>query len=202
MRIISILGVTMRFAAVTSVVLVLTGCSSFFPPASERELGSAGYWLNYDAARRGAVVLKKTTNGDNYAYCAEQSPDVAMTLVTKLTGDIKAGNTSISNLDAESTATAVQLAGRTQLVLLTRESLYRLCEISMNQSMDKDTMLKMMTEISGMIKSVADNEIQQAKKDSDIAKAKAQAIAAATEATKGTTDSDIKAKQLIDRLKF
>lgn len=125
-----------------------------------------------------------------------------MTLVTKLTGDIKAGNTSISNLDAESTATAVQLAGRTQLVLLTRESLYRLCEISMNQSMDKDTMLKMMTEISGMIKSVADNEIQQAKKDSDIAKAKAQAIAAATEATKGTTDSDIKAKQLIDRLKF
>lgn len=59
MRIISILGVTMRFAAVTSVVLVLTGCSSFFPPASERELGSAGYWLNYDAARRGAVVLKK-----------------------------------------------------------------------------------------------------------------------------------------------
>ncbi|APC67788.1 hypothetical protein BL247_14555 [Ralstonia solanacearum] len=72
----------------------------------------------------------------------------------------------------------------------------------MNQSMDKDTMLKMMTEISGMIKSVADNEIQQAKKDSDIAKAKAQAIAAATEATKGTTDSDIKAKQLIDRLKF
>lgn len=176
--------------------IILCGCANLFPPASERELGTAGYWLNYDAARRGAVVLKKNTNGENYAYCAEQAPDVAMTLVTKIAGDIKAGNTSISNLDAEATATAVQLAGRTQLVLLTRESLYRLCEISMNQSMDKDTLLSMLTKIDDMITAVAKNETAQAQKDTEVAKAKAQAITAATDVIKSTPDADSRNKQM------
>lgn len=185
---------------ITFLIFSLGGCANFYPPVSKRELGDAGYWVNYDSARRGAVVLKKETNGTSYAYCAEQAPDVAMTLVNKISGDIKAGGaTTLTNLDAEATATAVQLAGRTQLVLLTRESLYRLCEISMNRNLDQATMLAMLKEMNLMITAVANNEIAQANKEAE--KTRTEAITKATQAANNIPDAVQRSEQVQQILK-
>ncbi|MGC0095009.1 hypothetical protein, partial [Ralstonia pseudosolanacearum] len=111
----------MRAISVGLLTCLMSGCTAFFPPAQKQDLPNGGYWLNYDAARRGAVILPKS---DNYKYCAEQSPDVALSLVNKVQADVKAQGVDLGSGQFESAAEVVALAGRTKTVLLARESLY------------------------------------------------------------------------------
>lgn len=136
---------------ILSLVLYLCGCSAFFPPAEKNELKSGAYWLNYDAERRGAVILPK--DGD-YQYCAEPAPDVARSLINKIQADIKdRGNGSI-----ESDVNAIELAGRTNTVLIAREALYRLCEININKSLSGAEVVKMFDATISMISEVVKAE--------------------------------------------
>lgn len=94
------------------------------------------------------TVTNKTTAG-SFISCAEPGPDVAMSdtfkLITGITSDTSssinggdgksasAGNKIGLNNDLQTSTTALELAGRTQTVLLAREFLYRTCEAASNK---------------------------------------------------------------------
>jgi hypothetical protein len=90
--------------------------------------------ITYPAELRGAYFIVSQNNKVN--YCAEPAPDVAMDSLQKLaasiTAQLPADKKIEGKLDTELSNKVVQLAGRTQLILLAREMLYRSCELTMN----------------------------------------------------------------------
>ena len=56
--------------------LTLVGCTTFTPPAHQKELKNGTIWLTYDASRRGTIVVPINTDTP-YRFCAEPVPDVA-----------------------------------------------------------------------------------------------------------------------------
>jgi hypothetical protein len=98
-------------------------------PAGIKEIkggARSAYWANYDATRRGAFILPA---GEHRAICSEPSPDVAVEQTAKLLLTANyAGATG--SLTPELTARVVELAGRTQVVLVLRTTLYAACEQS------------------------------------------------------------------------
>ena len=95
-----------------------------------------GYWFNYDASRRGAILTPKMDGSPGVYMCAEPSPDVALENAVKLLGELQAtvqsGGEGALKAQAEFSEKLVELAGRTQTILFLREALYRLCEQQMN----------------------------------------------------------------------
>jgi hypothetical protein len=113
-------------ATLCAVVALLgaSGCAVLTPPAAIRDLGGGIHWAQYQADRRGAVILPA---GEHRVVCAEPSPDVAMEATARLLLTVEyAGVTG--SLSPELAARVVELAGRTQTVLILREALYRSCE--------------------------------------------------------------------------
>jgi hypothetical protein len=86
-------------------------------------------------------VLVHTDPKGRVRYCAEPAPDVALDTIREITAALKAkadvlGGVSKPELDANATykltATARELAGRSMSVVLARDLLFRLCELSIN----------------------------------------------------------------------
>jgi hypothetical protein len=70
-------------------------------------------------------------------WCAEPSPDVALASLQTLTAQVQAtlpqaGTQVAAKVATATTAQVLELAGRTQLVMLAREMLYRACELLLN----------------------------------------------------------------------
>ncbi|WP_172562566.1 hypothetical protein [Vibrio furnissii] len=124
------------FAVIFSVVL--TGCANFTSPARKHNLDSSAnaIWMDYDASRRGTLLLKKGEDGSEWVTCSEPAPDVALNFVNKLEGNLKAKDLEIADAKGEVTINAIKLAERTQMVSFLRESLFRLCEMSLNHNFD------------------------------------------------------------------
>jgi len=121
------------FAFVAPLFLVITGCANLTSPARYHEIDATkAYWLDYDASRRGTLVLPA---GNKVKTCAEPSPDVALTLVSKLEASLKSEAGGDATAKAEFSATVVELAKRTQMVMFLREALFRLCEQSINSDL-------------------------------------------------------------------
>lgn len=114
-------------------VVLLGGCSALGGKTDIDNLGDAKVTVvSYEAESRGAYFAHA---GVDAKYCAEPPPDVALNRSLELAGKFS-GETQGVELSAEARAAlasnAVQLAGRTQLVLLARELLYRTCELALN----------------------------------------------------------------------
>lgn len=125
--------VTLIALTALTALTVLTGCTNFTSPARKHELSDSKYWFDYDASRRGTLLLPKSAQG-TYVVCSEPAPDVAMNLVNKLEGKLTAKDIEIADAKGEITISAIKLAERTQMVMFLRESLYRLCEQSMSNA--------------------------------------------------------------------
>ena len=100
------------------------------------EVEAGAYAVTYPSDIRGAYFIKK---GSNVRICAEPAPDVALDTLQKLTADISAKLAATeegsAKFSSELSAKVVQLAGRTELLLLAREMLYRACELSPSLSL-------------------------------------------------------------------
>ncbi|WP_455288212.1 hypothetical protein [Vibrio parahaemolyticus] len=132
-------------------MLLASGCSSFTSPARYHELDDTkSYWLDYDATRRGTIISNGNTN---WKSCAEPTPDAAMNLVSKLNGSVDiAGKGKVSG-SGELNQSIVKLAEKTQMVMFLRESMYRLCELSLNSNLTPE-------QINTLYKSVIDSSIK------------------------------------------
>lgn len=109
-----------------------TACSVFTPPSKmERINGPGTYWLDYSSDRRGAIVLSTTgeTNTHSFKVCAEPAPDTSSNF--ELQGTLK--RESFGEATTQAGQSVIILPGRNSNVLSLRESLYRLCELSVNR---------------------------------------------------------------------
>lgn len=179
-------------------VISLSGCSVLSPQKAQHipsiAIGDNGDLYSVPANLRTIDIRKK--NAD-YIVCSEPVPDVAMSNALKLaldasstqsaetaatTGDDNVSG-SVSNAlglkgNSDASTTALELAGRTQIVLLAREFISSNCKARANGWINdndfKASQEKIVAQISAMIST--DKEKAQAEK------AKAEAIGAAVKA--------------------
>lgn len=118
-------------------LLLLGGCGFFAQKHAETmTLGDSNIQaITYPPELRAAYAVNE---GSTARYCAEPPPDVALSTIQKIAGEAKAttesGTEAEGKFSAEASTTALELAGRTQIVLLAREMLYRICELSLNSA--------------------------------------------------------------------
>ncbi|BCS53133.1 hypothetical protein [Geobacter sp. SVR] len=135
--------------------------------------------LTYPAQIRGAYFFRPE---DHVKMCSEPVPDVAMESLEKLAASLKAKTaadlTIEPSLAYELNSKAVELAGRTQLVLLAREMLFRACELSINGSGSSELSKQIFEKVVDVIGEIAKTDQTKA----DTAKVKAEKEKAEAEA--------------------
>lgn len=109
-------------------------CANFSPLTKQNTVASVSdtgaQWLTYDSSRRGTLVIKEKGTG-RIISCAEPAPDTGFSFTNSAKASVGSGGTTIG-AEAAFAATLVALAGRDNLVLMTRESMFRLCEARAN----------------------------------------------------------------------
>lgn len=127
------------------IMLLLAGCSLPQRRVEVLELSNGSEVISYPADLRGAYV---TASGRT---CAEPVPDVAMLSTEKLTGAIKllseTGQSIEANAQADLAAKVAELSGRTSLVLLARDAMYRVCELGA----DRETSVRLFERVADLI---------------------------------------------------
>lgn len=149
---------------VTAVVLC-SACSHPQRGAERMHLEQGGVEaITFPAELRAgyAKYSAKTTK-----FCAEPFPDVALESVETISGNLKAQIPSGPGIDAgaqvELATKVVQLAGRTQVVLLARELLYRACEMQMNGALqDSQQAVEIYKEVLTLIRLLGKAEYLEA----------------------------------------
>ena len=137
------------------------GCASFTSPAREHELiEGKTYWFDYDASRRGAIVIPNHAN-KNIVICAEPSPDVALEIVDKFKASVKLERIEVG-AEADIQEKVIQLAKRTQTIMFLRESLYRLCEMSLNFHLEDDAVKSLYEKVIDAASKMAAAELENA----------------------------------------
>jgi hypothetical protein len=150
-----------NYSIVILIASILSGCGSLMAQktaelAPTRVTQEKGEMVTLPAQLR--TITNKNEQG-SYISCAEPGPDVAMSdtfkLITGITADSSTGNKATLNNDLQTSTTALELAGRTQTVLLAREFLYRTCEAASNDWLGKDDVkaahLQILKQITGLI---------------------------------------------------
>ncbi|WP_292995195.1 hypothetical protein [Nitrosomonas sp.] len=166
---------------------LLSGCSSLLSQktaelAPSRETQGKGETLTIPAQLR---TITNKNNIGSFVSCAEPGPDVAMSdtfkLITGITSDTSssvnsgtgstasAGNKASLNNDLQTSTTALELAGRTQIVLLAREFLYRTCEAASNGWIDGTKVGVAHTEIIKQITGLIETDKKKAETSAAIA---------------------------------
>lgn len=121
------------FGAVAA--LFITGCAWTTSPARQHQLeAGAPYWFDYDAGRRGAVLVPSR---GAVRFCAEPSPDIALQQSVNLIARAETPQGISAQGQAKLSADVIAMAGRTQTVVFLREALYRLCEQSLNGNLSQ-----------------------------------------------------------------
>lgn len=128
-----------------AIVALLAGCSLPQRRVELLELSNGGQALSYPADLRGAYV---SASG---RICAEPVPDVALVSTEKLTGTIKllseTGQSIEGTAAADLAAKVAELSGRTSLVLLARDAMYRICELGA----DQETSVRLFERVTDLI---------------------------------------------------
>lgn len=164
-------------------LLLLGGCGFFAQKHAEtRKLGDSGVEaITYPGQIRAAYAVSKDST---VRYCAEPPPDVALSTIEKIAAEAKAttesGLEGEGKLSAEASTTALELAGRTQLVLLAREMLYRACELSLNRSdVNEEDVIDMYKAVVELVRTLGAASLVEAQTKLTGVSVKAQEILAA-----------------------
>ena len=123
-----------------TMLLLLAGCAGANQEkAYTDEIGKSGFRLvSYTGTTRGAYIWPDGKTGH---ICAEPPPDLGLTTAREISANLKAAASALGTIGSPSleaggvaklSSAAIELAGRSQLVLLTREFLYRDCELAAN----------------------------------------------------------------------
>jgi len=115
-----------------------SGCATMTSPARVHSLTpNAAYLLDYDASRRGTIILPKP-DGKGVYYCAEPSPDMAYNSVVNLVASVQLQNPNVdASTQLQFQQSVVELAQRSETIQFLREAMFRLCEQSINGTMSQ-----------------------------------------------------------------
>lgn len=164
---------------------LLGGCTHLTSPARAHVMeANTPYWLDYDASRRGTIVAPASSR---VKTCSEPSPDVALSLIAKIEASAKAPEAGEASGTAEFNTSVVKLAERTQMVMFLRESLYRLCEQSMNNEFGKEEIIASYNKVIDTARAIAEADKQRAVESA--ARAKESAAEAASRLTPAQAES-------------
>lgn len=146
------------------VILSLSGCASMTAPARTHALDpSKPYVVDYDASRRGAYILPAE---GSLKVCAEPAPDVALESITKIIAELKLADPNVdAKTQLEFQTKVVELAGRTQLVLVLRESLYRLCEQGANGQVNSEQIASLYKQALDTVLKLAETDLAREQKE-------------------------------------
>lgn len=118
------------------ILCFLSGCSVFTSSSTKTDLTSGvPVWFSYDSSRRGAIVVP---DGQGVKYCAEPSPDTAVSLLAQTKLSMSKEQLAKLNADINYSLSVVDLTKRTQMINFLRESLYRLCEQALSGNYNKE----------------------------------------------------------------
>ena len=123
----------MRFISISLMALFLTACAT--GPSEPYRHQINGTHFTYKTSDLQSAYMKENSNP--VRYCADRMADVADSRDVKF--GIGFGAEETSDGAGES---AVGLGGRNPAVLITRELLYRACEISINHNLSKEETLE------------------------------------------------------------
>lgn len=159
---------TGKFIGAGFLLLAVTACEL---PSDEAELikvdNAKASALVYTASIRGAYFLE---DGSGAKFCAEPPPDIALDTLQKLAAKLNVQVTGAGagggEFSSELSGKVVELAGRTQLIVLARELLYRACELSLNHGdIAPEQTLAMYQEVVNLIKNLGQADLARAQAD-------------------------------------
>lgn len=133
------------------------GCRTFSDPARHHTLDPAkAYRLDFDASRRGAVILPMPSGATrpNAFILAEPAPDVALGTVTDLTGKLNYQGIDAS-ASAKITENIIELGKRTQAIMFLRELMYRAAEQHLNGAITSTELTALNQQIIAAAKDIA-----------------------------------------------
>lgn len=118
--------------------------------------------VSFPSDQRGAFFRNGGATG---TYCAEPFPDTALESVAKFAGKIDVKKTGKAEIDSELSIKVVELAGRSQLVLLARELLYRTCELAANGKLKPEQIVAQNNSIIALIARLGQADLTKAQAD-------------------------------------
>lgn len=159
-----VMGHVFKISSIIVFALSLAGCGLLPKRGVEiHSVPSAGTTVvSFPSDQRGAFFRD---NGSTGTYCAEPFPDTALDSVAKLAGKIDAGEAGSAEIDSELSTKVVELAGRSQLVLLARELLYRTCELAANGKLTSDQIVAQNNSIIELIARLGQADLTRAQAD-------------------------------------
>ena len=147
-------------------VLVTCGCEQPQRKAKIVPITDNANAVTYSSELRGAYFFEGKDG--RVSYCSEPVPDVALDTLQKLSANLSATLASQEQVNAgvasELSSKIVQLAGRTELLLIAREMMYRACEMTINDPTNADAM-KLYNRVAEMIERLANAELETAAKE-------------------------------------
>jgi hypothetical protein len=179
----------MKYMIISLIAVMTSGCASFTSPARSHELDQTkSYWMDYDVTRRGTIVSNANAK---WKSCAEPAPDAAIGLVAKLEGSLNVAEQGEANAKGELTQSIVKMAEKTQMVMFLRESMYRLCELSINTDMDAEKTIELYVAVINASLALVEKEKVEAEKGK-------------VEAERGKIEAELEMKRLesADQAKF
>lgn len=155
------------FIQIILILILIQGCSVPQRKANVLKVDPAGVTaISYPTELRGAYFIKK---GSDIRVCAEPTPDVSLESLQKLTANLKVNSSATKNVDskiaAELNTKVIQLAGRTELLLLARELLYRACEISLNTEISDESVLTIYSRVADLVSDLGKGDRASAEAD-------------------------------------
>lgn len=142
----------------------LLGCETPQQHAEQIELKDRGVSVvAYPTQIRGAYVFDP---GAQTRFCAEPPPDIALSSLQDIAGKLNLSAPQVGEaggeLSAKITADVVQLAGRSQLLSLAREMLFRACELSNNSQIPPEESVKLYNAVIQLVTDLSGAEKDRA----------------------------------------
>lgn len=160
-----------KILSLVLLTVIICGCATFTSPAREHKLSEGeAYWFDYSASRRGTILIPRHEK-KNIAICAEPSPDVALEIVDKFKADVKVEKVEFG-AETDIQEKVIQLAKRTQTIMFLRESLYRLCELSLNFQLEPEKVKDLYEKVIDAASDMAKAEILNAQESKTAAQAR------------------------------
>lgn len=122
--------------------------------------------VSYTGTVRGAYISPANGNSTKIRYCAEPPPDVAVDalreLGAKLSGTIAEKGEASAELRSKIENKITELSGRSEVILLTRELLYRQCELFANGALSEAQIQQSFPDIVKAVVALAQAEKEKA----------------------------------------
>lgn len=144
---------TLKVLPFLVIAFSISGCSTYSPKPYLSKVGNAEVITS-------TADLSSTLVNKNYV-CLQPSADATFSASNSDGINILNFGKNSDGVSDSNNQNGAEMTGRTPAVLLSRELMYRLCEIGNNHSLSKDEMIKLYAKNLELIKAISLSEAKQ-----------------------------------------